>query len=63
MIFRTLTAVDEARFRAWSRSNYRPGDPISGTWHPITQAEAVAMNNERAVFVADAGDEEEEVES
>lgn len=28
----------------WANENYKPGDPISGVWHPIVQAECVMMN-------------------
>ena len=58
MFFRTLTAIEEKSFRQWARDNYRPGDPIDGCWHLVTQAEAVAMNRERAVFVVDAADDD-----
>lgn len=59
MFFRKLSTEEEARFRAWARTNYRPGDPIDGCWHVVTQSECIAMNAERAVFVSD----EEEPES
>lgn len=53
MFFRTLTADEEKIFRKWARDNYRPGDPINGGWHIVTQSECIAMNRERALFVAD----------
>ena len=53
MFFRALTVAEEARFRAWTRDNYRPGAPIDGCWHVVVQDEACKMNKENAVFVAD----------
>jgi hypothetical protein len=53
MLFRTLTAAEEARFRAWTRDNYEPGSKIDGVWHPSVQDECVRINRERAVLVAD----------
>lgn len=58
MIFRQLSADEEARFRAWARTNYRPGDPIDGCWHPVVGDEAKKMNAEPTVFVADRGEED-----
>jgi hypothetical protein len=30
----------------WTRSHYKPGDPVSVYWHPAIQAEAEKMNQE-----------------
>jgi hypothetical protein len=56
MFFRALTPTEETKFRSWARDNYKPGTEIKGIWHPVVQSECVRMNEERAVFVADAGD-------
>jgi len=54
MFFRTLTSAEETKFRAWARSNYKPGSEIQGSWHPVVQDECVEINRRRSVFVADA---------
>jgi hypothetical protein len=43
-LFRDLTEAEEAEFRQWARTNYKPFEPIDGTWHPVVQAECVEMN-------------------
>ncbi len=53
MFFRKLTEAEERNFRSWARDNYEPGAEIKGIWHPVVQAECIAINAERAVFVAD----------
>lgn len=58
-MYRKLTAAQEADFRAWARANYKPDAPISGIWHPIVQAECVAINLERASFTDDRPEAEE----
>lgn len=45
-LFRQLSAAEESEFRLWARENYRRHDPINGVWHPVIQAECVAMNAE-----------------
>lgn len=45
-MFRTLTTEEAQEFRAWARSNYEPLEEISGTWHPVVQAECVQINAE-----------------
>lgn len=59
MFFRKLSAEEEARFCAWAKTNYRPGEPIDGAWHPIVQRACAELNRERAVFVTDDGEESE----
>jgi hypothetical protein len=56
MFFRELTPTEETKFRSWARDNYTPGTEISGIWHPVVQDECVRINEQRAVFVADAAD-------
>lgn len=56
MFFRALTPTEETKFRSWARENYRAGSEIKGIWHPVVQDECVRMNEERAMFVADAVD-------
>ena len=53
MIFRALTPAEEARFRSWARSNYDPGSPILGIWHPVVQEECARINRDRALFVVE----------
>lgn len=53
MFFRTLTPVEESKFRKWAYENYEPGTEIKGSWHPIVQDECVKINRRRSVFVAD----------
>ncbi|KKL58787.1 hypothetical protein LCGC14_2221890 [marine sediment metagenome] len=47
VLFRVLTAEEEAKFRKWARDNYKLLEPINGVWHPVVQAECVVMNEER----------------
>jgi hypothetical protein len=47
-LFRNLSPAEEAKFRAWARANYKPFEPIDGTWHPVVQDECVTMNREVA---------------
>lgn len=54
MFFRTLTPVEESKFRKWAHENYKTGSEIKGCWHPVTQDECVKMNRRNAVFVDDA---------
>ena len=56
MFFRELSKKEEAVFRQWARDNYKPGEPISGIWHPVVQNECTVMNTERAVLVPDKVD-------
>jgi hypothetical protein len=53
MFYRALTTAEEQKFREWARDNYEPGSEIKGSWHPVVQAECVAINRQRAMFVAD----------
>ncbi len=58
MFFRKLSTEEEARFRAWARTNYEPGSEIPGHYHPVVVEECARINRELAVFVSD--DEERE---
>lgn len=51
-LFRKLTPKEESKFKAWARSNYKPGEPIEGIWHPVVQEECVQMNREWALAQA-----------
>lgn len=53
MYFRKLPPVAANAFRRAARDTYKPFDPIEGIWHPIYQAECVAMNAEASVYVPD----------
>ena len=46
MLFRNLTESEIAAFKQWARDNYEKYSPIDGLWHPIVQAECVAINSE-----------------
>jgi len=46
-MFRPLDNKEIEEFRKWARDNYVVGEPISGFWHPVTQAECVRMNTEK----------------
>lgn len=47
-LFLTLSPQDAAAYRLWARENYQPFEPISGCWHPVVQAECVAINSAAA---------------
>ena len=38
--FRTLDDSEVQTFQAWTVANYRPGEPISETWHPVVREHA-----------------------
>lgn len=46
MIFRRITDEEVSAYKQWARDNYEKFSPIPGIWHPIVQAECVAMNAE-----------------
>ena len=56
MQFRTLDEAEAETFRQYIRLNYTPFSPISGVWHPVSQAECVRINTEAATFVVDNRD-------
>ena len=58
MFFRALSTDEEVQFRAWTRSNYRPGEAIDGAWHPAVRDEARKMNVEQA-NATNIGEEEQ----
>jgi hypothetical protein len=43
-LFRDLTPDEESEFRLWAHANYKPFQPIDGTWHPVVQDECVKIN-------------------
>ena len=43
-MFRVLNEQEVEDFKAWARENYEPYDVINGIWHPVVQAECVAIN-------------------
>lgn len=53
MSFRTLSPSETRHFRQWARDNYEAFSEICGVWHPVVQAECVAINTERATFVTE----------
>ena len=42
--FRDLDATEAEEFKQWARDNYKPGDPISGIWHPVIRLECARIN-------------------
>lgn len=48
--FRKLSVGDKRLWRKAARKKYEPFSPIDGTWHPVYQAECVAMNDELATY-------------
>ena len=38
-MFRKLNDEEKQKFRRWARENYKPGDQISPSWHPVNQTE------------------------
>jgi hypothetical protein len=51
MQFRKLSVEEKRQFRKAARDNYEPFTLIEGIWHPVYQAECVAMNDEKAIYV------------
>jgi hypothetical protein len=44
-----MSPAEQQSFKDWARANYTPFEPISGTWHPIVQAECTLINQEAEV--------------
>ena len=51
MQFRKLSVKEKREFRKSARENYVPFSEIQGIWHPVYQAECVAINDEKAIYV------------
>ena len=49
--FRKLSVGEKRKWRKSAREQYEPFSPIDGMWHPVYQAECVAMNDESATYV------------
>lgn len=45
-IWRVLSDAEEEDFKEWPRKNFKPGDIINPTWHPIVQQECQEINME-----------------
>ena len=45
-LFKPLEEIDVPVFKQWARDNYKPGEEISGVWHPVVQSECVKINEE-----------------
>ena len=58
-MLRQLTPEETASFKAWARSNYTPGRPISAVWHPTVVQECHKMNLE----IDDAPDDDRSMRS
>jgi hypothetical protein len=50
-LFRKLSDTEIQEFIQWARENYVPLSPIDGTWHPVIQAECIAINAKTEVEV------------
>jgi hypothetical protein len=45
-MFRSLTAQEVGEFKQWAHDNYTVGEEISEVWHPVVQAECIAISEE-----------------
>lgn len=45
-MFRTLDVSEEASFREWARANWKRGDHINPTWHPVVRDECMRIATE-----------------
>ena len=45
-LFRELSEQETKEFQLWARDNYKPYSEISGVWHPVVQAECMAITKE-----------------
>lgn len=48
MLFRELSDDEEVEFRQAARDQYKPGEPIESSWHPIYRDECRLINEEVA---------------
>ena len=65
MLFKELDPSFIKAFQDWAWNNYKPGDVIQETWHPVIQAECEKINSIEATierFQADRAMMEEEGE-
>lgn len=45
--FQKLNPKEEQKFRQQARKDYKPGTPVTVTWHPAYRAECELMNLEQ----------------
>ena len=45
-MWKDLNGKEYQCFQEYARKNYKPLSPINGTWHPVTQLEAIRINLE-----------------
>ena len=45
-LFKPFEEIDVPVFKQGARDNYKPGEEISGVWHPVVQKECVKINEE-----------------
>jgi len=45
-LFKPFEEIDVPVFKQWARDNYKPGEEISGVWHPVVQKECAKINEE-----------------
>lgn len=43
-IWRDLNDAEEMEFRQWARDNYKKGEAVNETWHPIVKDECHKIN-------------------
>lgn len=48
-IWRTLSDEEKLDFKNWARSQFKSGDTINPTWHPVVQQECQEINMEKGV--------------
>lgn len=44
LIFIDPTSEEEVQFREWARENYKVGQEIKSTWHPVVQDECLKID-------------------
>lgn len=44
--FRTLNDEEVGHFQKWTENNYRAGQPISETWHPVVREHAERLTRQ-----------------
>ena len=52
MLFRELSDDEELEFRQAARDQYKPGEPIESSWHPIYRDECRLIDTKHRIIVA-----------
>lgn len=45
--FQTLPPESIEEFREWAREHHKPGNPVSGMWHPVVRDECRRIDAEQ----------------